>query len=92
MDSLGAVEVVGGVAGGGEQGGGVGGHMAALADAGDVETAALGLGIQDQLGGGLVLLRTAGLQKGIEFGLCGGKEIGYRLFALRFQHNDSPYG
>lgn len=58
--------------------------MAALADAGDVETPPLAWESRISLGGGLVLLGTAGLSKGIEFGLCGGKEIGYRLFVSGF--------
>lgn len=43
--------------------------MSGLSNARDVQAAALGLGIQNQLGRGLVLPGGAGLQEGIQFGI-----------------------
>ena len=63
--------------------------MAALADAGDVEPSAVGLRLQDQLGGGLIILGAAGLQKGVELLVHSGEELRNSLLALLFQHNDT---
>ena len=60
--------------------------MAALADTGDMDAAALGLGLQNDLGRLLIGFGGQALEEGVELGVHRGQEIGHGLLAFRLEH------